>query len=530
MSLWQDIIERARKAIARDPAGKALITGRAQPDWGETVIAGMTPGRMAAVLRDAAEGAAADFLTLAEELEEIDPHYRAVLSTRKLAVAGLQPDVEPAGDDAAAREVADFVREIVEAPAFGGLLHDLLDGLGKGYAVVRIVWDTSGEHWLPAAYVWERPQLFGWCRQRRRIMQRTEDGGLRDIAPLRAIVHVPRLKSGEPVRGALARVCAWSLLYKNYTLKDWMRFLDVYGLPLRLGKYSATATEEDKRKLLRALYALGSDAAAVVPASAQIEFVTASSAMSSSGPVFGAMAEYIDRQVSKAVLGQTMTTDDGSSLAQAQVHEEVRADIMRADARQLMATINEQLIRPAIMLNFGPQERWPVVSLPVLEPEDIRQWTENVVAFMDRGLPVSRRQVREKLGLEEPRDDDDALLLAQAGGEREQAQARAHRHGPGCPCCGGSRALATAGDAPADDEMDEIDRLVAAALPEMEEDDPLAPLTAPLRRAIAEAADYDDLRRRLAAAVEQMDDAPLRERLAVLSCIARGLGDVRDAP
>jgi len=325
-------------------------------------------------------------------------------------------------------------------------------------------------------------------------------------------------------------VCAWSLLYKNYTLKDWMRFLDVYGLPLRLGKYSATATEEDKRKLLRALYALGSDAAAVVPASAQIEFVTASSAMSSSGPVFGAMAEYIDRQVSKAVLGQTMTTDDGSSLAQAKVHEEVRADIMRADARQLMATINEQLIRPAIMLNFGPQERWPVVSLPVLEPEDMRQWTESVTAFMDRGLPVSRRQVREKLGLEEPRDDDDALLLAQAGGEREQAQARAHRHGPGCPCCGGSRALATAGDAPADGEMDEIDRLVAAALPETEEDDPLRPLVAPLRRAIAEAADYDDLQRRLAAAVEQMNDAPLRERLAVLSCIARGLGDVRDAP
>ncbi|HHN73544.1 MAG TPA: DUF935 family protein, partial [Thermopetrobacter sp.] len=156
MSLIKDIIEKVRAAIARDPAGKALVAG-SQTDWSETVIAGMTPARMAAVLRDAAEGAAEDFLTLAEELEEIDPHYRAVLSTRKLAVAGLTPDVETG---AAPEEIVAYVKELVTAPTFAGLMGDLLDGLGKGYAVCRVVWDTSGARWLPAAYVWERPQRF----------------------------------------------------------------------------------------------------------------------------------------------------------------------------------------------------------------------------------------------------------------------------------------------------------------------------------------------------------------------------------
>ncbi len=67
-------------------------------------------------------------------------------------------------------------------------------------------------------------------------------------------------------------------------------------------------------------------------------------------------------------------------------------------------------------------------------------------------------------------------------------------------------------------------------LPVDEADDPLAPLVAPLRAAIAEARDYDDLRARLAKAAREMDDARLRERLAVLNGIGRGLGDVKDEP
>ena len=35
-------------------------------------------------------------------------------------------------------------------------------------------------------------------------------------------------------------------LFKNYDLKDWVSFAEVYGLPLRLGKYAPGASEADK--------------------------------------------------------------------------------------------------------------------------------------------------------------------------------------------------------------------------------------------------------------------------------------------
>ena len=56
--------------------------------------------------------------------------------------------------------------------------------------------------------------------------------------------------------------------------------------------------------------------------------------------------EYIDRQVSKAVLGQTLTSDlprGAGSRAAAQVHDGVRRDILGADARRPAATLTRDL-------------------------------------------------------------------------------------------------------------------------------------------------------------------------------------------
>ena len=39
-------------------------------------------------------------------------------------------------------------------------------------------------------------------------------------------------------------------LFKNYDLKDWVSFAEVYGLPLRLGKYAPGASEANESSRL----------------------------------------------------------------------------------------------------------------------------------------------------------------------------------------------------------------------------------------------------------------------------------------
>src|ERR1700687_5537458 len=60
--------------------------------------AGLTPEKLSAIMRQAEVGDPYLYLELAEEMEEKDLHYLAVISTRKQAVAGAEIIVKPASE------------------------------------------------------------------------------------------------------------------------------------------------------------------------------------------------------------------------------------------------------------------------------------------------------------------------------------------------------------------------------------------------------------------------------------------------
>lgn len=150
-----------------------------------------------------------------------------------------------------------------------------------------------------------------------------------------------------------------------------------------------------KRTLLRAVASIANDAAAIIPIGMEIDFQEAKGSQGEA--VFGGLTTYIDKAISKLVVGQTMTADDGASLGQAKIHNEVRLDILRADSRQIANTLNRDLIPFFVALNFGPQAAYPNVDMPVAEPEDVVALTTAVKALVPLGLKVSQREMRERI-------------------------------------------------------------------------------------------------------------------------------------
>jgi phage gp29-like protein len=222
-------------------------------------------------------------------------------------------------------------------------------------------------------------------------------------------VHRPRLKTGIPIRGGLARIAVWAYLFKAYTLKDWMAFVEVYGIPLRLGRYGPGATDEDIRKLLNAVVNLGSDAAAVIHDSMKIDFQNAVEG-TGNNDLFKAAAEWWDRQISKLVLGQTASTEGTpGKLGNEDAQDEVRQDLVKADAKHLGNTLNRDLVRPFIDLNFGPQTAYPRIVLHVPDPEDLKQLTEALSRLVPLGLKVEQSVVRDKFALPDPAEDAELL-------------------------------------------------------------------------------------------------------------------------
>ena len=122
------------------------------------------------------------------------------------------------------------------------------------------------------------------------------------------------------------------------------------------------------------------------------------------------LVEWIDKQVSKAVLGQTATTEGtpgrlGGDDAQA----EVRQDLIAADAKQLADTLNRDLVKSIIDINYGPQKAYPRIVIALPEEDDLALLADNLAKLVPLGLQISAQEVRQKLGLSTP--DKDAEIL-----------------------------------------------------------------------------------------------------------------------
>lgn len=491
--------------------------------------AGLTPRRLASLLIAAEQGDADSYLELAEDMEERDLHYRSVLGTRRLQVSQLPNIVEAASDDAADQRAADLVREhLVESTVVSDYLFDLLDAVGKGYSVGEIIWRTDGGVWRPARIEWRDPRWFEFDRRDGRTLLlrggAEGHGPAEPLKPFGYVVHVHRTKSGLPIRGGLARAVAWLYLFKIFDIKSWVEFLEVFGQPVRIGKYHSGASDADKATLLRAVRSIARDVAAIIPDSMQMELIEAK--ISGTITVQMEFAEWVDRQVSKAVLGQTGTTDVGQHVGTAKAHDKVKDDIERDDARQVSNTLNDCLVRPLIDLNLGPQQRYPRLALRRPDAVDVKLYMESVKTFVGLGGRVEASVVRDKLGLPDPPKGKDVELLGPSGAGVGQAAVADPT--PPAP-------LATQSQTDYADRLrrlkerrqgdaDPLDEIEATGLDGWERQ--MAPVIDPVRALIAGAGSYEEALAGLTGL--GMDSNALVESLTRAMFLARAAGDQED--
>ena len=500
--------------LLEEKAGPALTGTRSILSTHPT--AGLTPSRLAGLLRSAEEGDASGYLEMAEDLEDKDPHYLSILGTRKRAVTRMEISVEAASDAAEDVANADLVRAWIDRDTLKSELFDILDAVGKGFSVVEILWDLSESQWMPKELKWRDPK---WCEFDRIDGQtlRLINGAERvDLSAYKFIVHTHKAKSGLAIRGGVARPCAWMWLFKNFSVKDWVIFAEAYGQPIRLGKYGPGASKEDRDVLLRAVRNIGSDAAAIIPESMMIEFVEAQG-KTATAEVFERLCNFCDTQMSKAVLGQTTTTDAiAGGHAVSKEHNEVREDIAESDADQLAARLTQTIAVPLVTLNRGPQKRYP--RIVIRDPEDVD--IDAVSTAADRavrfGMRISERKLRDRLGLPEPEDDEDILRLP-AGAAAEP---------PPDPAPSPKSAAASA-QRPVMDPVDAIDALGDKMAADWEE--LLDPLVSGIVKAAEESASYEVFAQKLLEIVPDLDTARLREKLARAAFASRLAGN-HDAP
>jgi phage gp29-like protein len=220
------------------------------------------------------------------------------------------------------------------------------------------------------------------------------------------------------------------------------------------------------------------------------------------------MSDWIDKQISKLVLGQTMTTDEGSSRAQSETHNEVRDDIADSDIQQVIETLNAALTVPYINLNYGEQENYPKIDLFKPDEKNIEQIITAVKDLGALGLKVKADEVRSLLGLSNPEDGDETI-----GGRPEYGFPAHGDGGGGLPELNAER----------NNTQDEIDTLVEESSYVLISDD----IAAVIEKAADAATDFESLREELQKLVKNWPPDKIAECIAVSTFIARALGDAK---
>jgi phage gp29-like protein len=387
-------------------------------EFAEHPSSGLTPPSLALILKNAEQGNLIQQSYLAEDIEEKDGHIFAELFKRKMCLSGVAFEVQPPRNASAQEQKdANDIEEILgDIDNWHGLIFNMADGILKGFSNTEFEWDYYHSYRIPNNFEHRPPTWFQLAQQdQTQIVLRDQTGKGEPLRPLNWLQHRHAAKSGYPARMGLVRQLAWPFIFKNYSVRDLAEFLEIYGIPPRLGKYPSGATDGEKQKLLQAVLSIGHHAGGIIPKGMEIEFAEA--AKGGGADPFMTMMSWCERTQSKAILGQTLTAEAGNVGSQAlgNVHNEVRNEIRDHDLNQIASTLNQQLILPMYQLNgksfTGDPRRKPRLVFDTQEAEDLKLWSEAIPALINVGVQVPRSYAHQKLRIPEPEKGEDILAM-----------------------------------------------------------------------------------------------------------------------
>ena len=325
-----------------------------------------------------------------------DPHVFACTQSRKAGVLSLDWEINRGLDkDQNAEDVENLLKKI----DIQKLMSDILDATQFGYQPLEIMWkrDKSG-HIMPERIVAKPPEWFCFDDDNN-LKFRTKENYYGEIVPNKKFLLAQNNPTYNNPYGdrTLSRVF-WNVTFKKGGLKFWVVFTEKYGMPHLIGKHPRGSTKEETNSLADMLEDMVQDAIAVIPDDSSIEIQEASK--SSSAEIYEKLIDKMNTEISKAILGQTLTTEIGStgSYAASNTHMQVRQDIVDSDKKLVEGVIN-QLIQWIYEINFANAEV-PVFEL--YEPEDVDlTLAQRDKILSDTGVKFTKEYFIKNYGLEE---------------------------------------------------------------------------------------------------------------------------------
>ena len=192
----------------------------------------------------------------------------------------------------------------------------------------------------------------------------------------------------------LLEIASIAAITKRHSFASWSEFEQIFGVPLRIAKVPSLQSNQ-VGEIEQWLKTMGTAAYAVLPIAAELEIIE--SKTTDAHEVFERKIELINSELSKLYLGQTMTTDDGSSLSQSQTHAATEQQLLQADQTTVLAWLNRHLL-PALRTHGFAVAEGDRIDLP--EAVDPERRLEQDKMLLSAGVRLSKKYLEETYDVE----------------------------------------------------------------------------------------------------------------------------------
>lgn len=197
--------------------------------------------------------------------------------------------------------------------------------------------------------------------------------------------------------GLLLKAAPYTI-WKRGGFGDYAQWIELFGMPQRIGKYN-TFDPESRKLLEEAFSKAGAAPYIVVPKEADIETIAASSG---SGTCYNEFRQANNEEILITILGQTLTTIQGERGARSlgQVHLEVEESKHTNDLRFVQRVLNERVL-PILELQGRKTSGGRFVFPKATEP-----LTVDEVVRLSEIIDIPARYIHEKYSIPMAEDDE----------------------------------------------------------------------------------------------------------------------------
>jgi phage gp29-like protein len=332
-----------------------------------------------------------------------DPHVSSVVNTLRIMIASLEWEIKPFSESARDKAIAKFVRDNFEGlDNFSQDLYELNDAIFMGVAWSEIIYKIEKEVRLQK--LMNRPQRrlqFDGVTREPKLRSKENPFYGTALPENKFIIHRAASTHENPFGDALAQNVYWLWVFKRVVLKFWASHLEVGVAPVPIVKHPAGKNSTYKAEALDIAKQIRSGAYGRIPDNMEVLWAEAKN-MAAAGSTYKDFEEFCNSEITKAILGQLLTTEGSSSggagsRALGDVHMQVLQSRIIFYANALACTLNSTAVKWLVDYNYASVDGYPKFTFVTKQAVDRKTEAEIIKILKDSGFTVKHTYIEDVL-------------------------------------------------------------------------------------------------------------------------------------